>query len=55
MGYSEETHNKHWGETREIMRQIPKNNAIWLRTDSNWQPAKGEENKMESGQMDNRG
>ena len=28
MSYDEETHNKHWAETREIMNFIPKNNVI---------------------------
>ena len=28
MRYGEETHNRHWGETREIMRQIPKSDVI---------------------------
>ena len=28
VSYDEETHNKHWGEKREIMKSIPKNNVI---------------------------
>ena len=37
MSYDEETHNKHWAETREIMNPIPKNNAIFWCTDNNGQ------------------
>ena len=28
MSYDEDTHNKHWAETRDIMESVPKKNAI---------------------------
>ena len=49
MSYDEETHNKHWAETREIMNFIPKNNVIWWRTDNNGQIAQDDENNEQVG------
>jgi len=49
MSYDEETHNKHWAETREIMSSIPKNNAICWCTDNNGQITQDDENNEQIG------
>ena len=49
MSYDEETHNKHWAETREIMSSIPKNNAICWCTDNNGQITQDKDNNGQIG------
>ena len=49
MSYDEETHNKHWAETRDITNSIPKNNVICWRTDNNGQITKEKDNNAQIG------
>ena len=49
MSYDEETHNKYWAETRDIMDSIPKNNAICWCTDNNGQIAQDKDNNEHIG------
>ena len=44
MSYDEETHDKYWNDTREIINSLPKNNVICWYTDNNGQITQ-EENK----------
>ena len=49
MSYDEETHNNHRGETREIMKSIPKNNVMCWCTDNNGQITQDDENNEHIG------